>query len=152
MRRLFPTRRRLRWGTLGVVIMAGCQQKMAKEPKYLPLSESSFFGDERSARPDVSGTVARGSLETESPEFQGLRSPPEEGAPPPTSFGTVGIDSTPEQLRKAYLDEFPIPDQRANARARAAAVHDLLRRLPWHARRRQGNDRRTRIHHSADVP
>ncbi len=97
---------------IGVSALVGCQQKMAKEPKYLPLSESSFFGDERSARPDVSGTVARGSLETESPEFQGLRSPPEEGAPPPTSFGTVGIDSTPEQLRKAYVDEFPIPIDR----------------------------------------
>jgi mono/diheme cytochrome c family protein len=94
---------------VAVIAVVGCQQKMAKEPKYLPLSESSFFGDERSSRPDVSGTVARGSLETESPEFQGLRSPPEAGAPPPTSFGTVGIDSTPEQLRKAYLDEFPIP-------------------------------------------
>jgi len=82
---------------------------MAKQPKYLPLTESKFFADGRSERPEVSGTVARGSVESDSAEFQGLRSPPAEGAPPPTSFGTVGIDSTPEMLRKAYLDEFPFP-------------------------------------------
>jgi hypothetical protein len=92
---------------LGLLALAGCQQKMAKEPKYLPLQESSFFGDGRSERPDVPGAVARGSLEIASPDFQGLRSPPAEGAPPPTSFGTVGIDSTPDELRRAYSDKFP---------------------------------------------
>jgi mono/diheme cytochrome c family protein len=92
---------------LGLLAMAGCQQKMAKEPKYLPLTESSFFGDGRSERPEVPGTIARGSLELASPAFQGLRSPPAEGAPPPTSFGTIGIDSTPAELRRAYVDEFP---------------------------------------------
>jgi len=110
--RRFAVTQSMRMAALAVVVLAGCQQKMAKQPKYLPLSESSFFGDGRSERPIVPGTVARGSLETESPEFQGLRSPPAEGAPPPTSFGTIGIDSTPEQLRKAYLDEFPIPINR----------------------------------------
>ena len=95
--------------SVALLTFAGCQQQMAKQPKLLPLSETAFFGDGRSERPAVPGTVARGSLVTESPQFQGLRLPPAEGAPPPTSFGTVGIDSTPEVLRKAYLDEFPFP-------------------------------------------
>jgi mono/diheme cytochrome c family protein len=35
---------------------------MHDQPKYIPLRESTFFADERSARPLVPGTVARGQL------------------------------------------------------------------------------------------
>ena len=35
---------------------------MHDQPKYIPLRESTFFGDARSARPLVAGTVARGQL------------------------------------------------------------------------------------------
>ena len=35
---------------------------MHDQPKYMPLRESTFFADERSARPLVAGTVARGQL------------------------------------------------------------------------------------------
>ena len=35
---------------------------MHDQPKYVPLRQSSFFGDDRSARPMVPGTVARGRL------------------------------------------------------------------------------------------
>lgn len=35
---------------------------MHDQPKYIPLRQSPFFGDERSARPLVQGTVARGML------------------------------------------------------------------------------------------
>jgi len=35
---------------------------MHDQPKYIPLRESTFFGDSRSARPIVAGTVARGHL------------------------------------------------------------------------------------------
>ena len=35
---------------------------MHDQPKYIPLRESAFFGDDRSARPIVEGTVARGHL------------------------------------------------------------------------------------------
>jgi mono/diheme cytochrome c family protein len=35
---------------------------MHDQPKYIPLRESAFFGDSRSARPVVEGTVARGQL------------------------------------------------------------------------------------------
>jgi len=41
---------------------SGCRQDMHDQPKYLPLRESTFFGDRRSARPLVEGTVARGHL------------------------------------------------------------------------------------------
>ena len=35
---------------------------MHDQPKYIPLRESTFFGDARSARPIIQGTVARGQL------------------------------------------------------------------------------------------
>ena len=35
---------------------------MHDQPRYKPLARSAFFGDERSARPLVPGTVARGHL------------------------------------------------------------------------------------------
>jgi mono/diheme cytochrome c family protein len=54
-----------RWGTFAfVVVLTGsaCRQDMHDQPKYIPLRESAFFGDARSARPVVAGTVARGEL------------------------------------------------------------------------------------------
>src|SRR6266700_3304515 len=44
------------------VFSAGCRRDMHDQPKYIPLRQSTFFGDERSARPLVPGTVARGHL------------------------------------------------------------------------------------------
>ena len=46
-----------------MVFAAGCRQDMHDQPKYIPLRESTFFSDARSARPIVAGTVARGHLE-----------------------------------------------------------------------------------------
>jgi mono/diheme cytochrome c family protein len=43
-------------------LAAGCRQDMHDQPRYKPLAESDFFGDGRSARPLVEGTVARGQL------------------------------------------------------------------------------------------
>lgn len=48
---------------LALVASAGCRQDMHNQPKYRPLRGSDFFGDARSARPLVDGTVARGHLD-----------------------------------------------------------------------------------------
>jgi mono/diheme cytochrome c family protein len=45
-----------------LLTMVGCRQDMHDQPKYIPLRESTFFTDTRSARPVVAGTVARGQL------------------------------------------------------------------------------------------
>jgi hypothetical protein len=53
----------LRIGFLaGLLAMAGCRQDMHNQPRYKPLAPTDFFGDGRSARPPVEGTVARGRL------------------------------------------------------------------------------------------
>jgi len=49
---------------VALVVLSGaaCRQDMHDQPKYIPLRESTFFVDARSARPLVAGTVARGQL------------------------------------------------------------------------------------------
>ena len=46
-----------------VLLQAGCRQDMHDQPKYKPLSVSSFFADGRSARPIPVGTVSRDQLD-----------------------------------------------------------------------------------------
>ena len=56
---------------LALLLVAGCQQKMAAQPSYKPLEPSTFFPDGQSARPPVAGTVARGHLRTDLALFTG---------------------------------------------------------------------------------
>jgi hypothetical protein len=52
----------------GIAVLAllslagGCRQDMQVQPRYNPYDASTFFGDNRSARPPVPGTIARGQL------------------------------------------------------------------------------------------
>jgi mono/diheme cytochrome c family protein len=43
-------------------LLGGCRQDMHNQPKFIPLRESDFYDDHRSARPLVADTVARGHL------------------------------------------------------------------------------------------
>jgi hypothetical protein len=56
---------------LCAVAAAACQQQMADQPRYKPLARTGFFGDERSARPLVPGTVARGRLDADEQLYTG---------------------------------------------------------------------------------
>jgi mono/diheme cytochrome c family protein len=47
---------------MSALVFSGCRQDMHDQPKYIPLRQSAFFNDARSARPVVEGTVARGQL------------------------------------------------------------------------------------------
>ena len=51
--------------------LTACRQDMHDQPKYVPLRESTFFGDSRSARPVVEGTVARGHLNDDELTYTG---------------------------------------------------------------------------------
>jgi hypothetical protein len=62
--------------TFGAVLIAlaagaGCRQDMHDQPKYIPLRPSDFFGDGRSERPLIEGTVARGHLDDDGAYFTG---------------------------------------------------------------------------------
>jgi hypothetical protein len=45
-----------------LLLFTACRQDMHDQPRYKPLSRSTFFEDQRSARPLVAGTVAQGDL------------------------------------------------------------------------------------------
>jgi len=45
-----------------IALLTGCRLDMHVQPRQNPLSRSDFFADQRSERPPVEGTVARGQL------------------------------------------------------------------------------------------
>jgi len=64
----------LRRGAVLVLLAAAvtaCRQDMHDQPKYRPLRESDMFADQRSARPFVPGTVARGTLREDTVLYTG---------------------------------------------------------------------------------
>jgi mono/diheme cytochrome c family protein len=48
---------------LAALAFGGCRQDMQDQPKFIPLRPSNFFGDGRSERPLIDGTIARGHLD-----------------------------------------------------------------------------------------
>jgi mono/diheme cytochrome c family protein len=50
-------------GAAGLLLLASCREDMQNQPKFIPLRENQFYTDDRSARPQIEGTVARGQLE-----------------------------------------------------------------------------------------
>jgi hypothetical protein len=74
--------------SLYLVTNAACVQKMADEPRYKPLAESTFWDDGASARPLVPGTVARGHLDADTAYYTG-------------------------KIGGKYVDTFPLPVTRA---------------------------------------
>jgi mono/diheme cytochrome c family protein len=58
--------------SLAALGLSGCTQDMATQPRYNPLRASDFFGDRRSARPQVPGTVPRGQLRVDEKLYTGM--------------------------------------------------------------------------------
>lgn len=53
------------------MLFSGCRLDMQVQPRENPLSRSDFFTDQRSARPLVEGTVARGQLRADTYFYTG---------------------------------------------------------------------------------
>jgi mono/diheme cytochrome c family protein len=58
---------------LAFAVLTGgaCRQDMHDQPKYKPYRYSDFFGDDRSERPQVEDTVARGQLHEDDDTYLG---------------------------------------------------------------------------------
>jgi hypothetical protein len=54
-----------------IILTSACRIDMHVQPRQNPLSRSDFFSDQRSARPPVEGTVARGQLYEDSYFYTG---------------------------------------------------------------------------------
>src|SRR5437588_7974335 len=70
-RRTLASRSAIVASLFALAALAGCRQDMHDQPKYIPLRESTFFGDNRSERALPIGTVARGQLRTDSYLYTG---------------------------------------------------------------------------------
>lgn len=55
-------------GTLVPLLLSGCEQDMADQPKYEPLEAAAIFPNDQSARTLVEGTVARDAVIEPRPE------------------------------------------------------------------------------------
>lgn len=53
------------------LLLSGCRLDMHVQPRENPLARSDFYADQRSARPLVEGTVARGDLEADTYFYTG---------------------------------------------------------------------------------
>jgi len=73
------------------MLLFGCRLDMHVQPKYLPYEPTDFFGDGRSERQPVPGTVARGQLRLDELMFSGREN------------GVVA-DKFPFPITKADLD------------------------------------------------
>jgi len=70
--------------------VVGCRQDMHDQPRYKPLAGTEFFGDGRSARPAVWGTVARGHLRLDEARYTG-------------KVGDADVDTFPFPITRADL-------------------------------------------------
>src|SRR5262245_56641333 len=90
----FASTYQLSWGVAALVCLtaiAGCRQDMHNQPKYRPLRASAFFADGSSARPQVEGTIARGTLQTDAAFFTG-------------KVGTTIVNEIPFPVTQEVLD------------------------------------------------
>jgi len=86
---------RLSWGAvagvLALVVLAGCRQDMHDQPRFKPYAETDFFGDRRSMRPLVDGTVPRGHLNEDEAYHTGFD-------------GKAFVEAFPEPVDAAMLE------------------------------------------------
>ena len=104
----------------GALLLTGCRQDMHDQPRYKPLAGTDFFGDGRSARPVVEGTVARGPSADRQARYTG-------------------------KVDDQEVDYFPFPITRADLAARPGALQHLLLAVSQPDRRRQRNGGAARI-------
>src|SRR5580704_8741289 len=72
------------------ILLSACRQDMHNQPRYKPFAATDFFGDGRSARPAVEGTVARGHLRIDKARYRG-------------KIGDVDVDTFPFPITQADL-------------------------------------------------
>jgi hypothetical protein len=74
-----------------IVFSSACRLDMQVQPRVNPLAKSDFFPDQRSARPPVEGTVARGQLHEDTYFYTG-------------KIGNTPGDSMPFPVTREVLD------------------------------------------------
>ncbi len=96
------------------LLLTGCEQEMARQPRYDPLEKSDFFADGRSARPLEPDTVARGQLRADREFYTGRHGSKAErelisALVDAALAGDLSAVLAGVGTYSVYVDEFPIP-------------------------------------------
>src|SRR6185312_5334877 len=94
-----------------VLGMTACRRDMQDQPKVKPLRGATFFADGLGSRQPIAGTVARGNLRDDNPEFYtGKKSGAATATATPAQQQTAGAQNSLQQ--NSFPDDvvdFPIP-------------------------------------------
>src|SRR6188474_3246892 len=94
-----------------LAVTAGCRRDMQDQPKIKALRGSTFFADGLGSRQPIEGTIPRGFLRDDNPEFYtGKKSGAATASATPAQQQTAGAQNSPQQ--NTFPDdvvEFPIP-------------------------------------------
>jgi mono/diheme cytochrome c family protein len=94
-----------------LVVCVGCRRDMQDQPKIKPLRGSTFFADGLGSRQPIEGTIPRGFLRDDNPEFYtGKKSGAATATATPAQQQTAGAQNSPQQ--NSFPDDvvdFPIP-------------------------------------------
>ena len=101
--RLPATTYRLSVAALVLLTCAACRQDMHDQPKYTAYKPSTFFADQRSARPAIEGTIAQGHLNEDE-----LLNTGRVGGQPATTF-PFAVDETLMRRGRERYDIFCSP-------------------------------------------
>jgi len=97
--------------SLVVVLGTGCRRDMQDQPKVKPLRGATFFADGLGSRQPIEGTIPRGFLRDDNPEFYtGKKSGAATASATPAQQQTAGAQAGAQQnLFPDDVVDFPIP-------------------------------------------
>ncbi len=95
------------------LMSVGCRRDMQDQPKVKPLRGATFFSDGLGSRQPIAGTIARGNLRADNPEFYtGKKSSAATATATPAQQQTAGGAQNTAQQQNSFPDDvvdFPIP-------------------------------------------
>ena len=94
-----------------ILVCVGCRRDMQDQPKVKPLRGSTFFADGLGSRQPIEGTIPRGFLRDDNPEFYtGKKSGAATASATPAQQQTAGAQAGAQQnLFPDDVVDFPIP-------------------------------------------
>src|SRR5215207_3339712 len=107
---------------IGLIGTSGCRRDMQDQPKIKPLRGSTFFSDRLGSRQPIEGTIARGYLRDDKPEYYTGKKSQSGAATANATPGQQQIAGTPQQTRS--------PQQQQTAGAQANSFPDDVEVFP----------------------
>ena len=113
---------------LWLVLNVGCRRDMQDQPKVKPLRGSTFFADGLGSRQPIEGTIPRGFLRDDNPEFYtGKKSGAATASATPAQQQTAGAQAGAQQnLFPDDVVDFPIPITKDVVKERGQSRYNIF--------------------------